>query len=67
MTAVAQHPLPLVRVASEGQSLRPNELGLALDGHGSPLARLAAAIKVLALPVEDRPWPNPFCIRLMVE
>ncbi|MFF2958463.1 hypothetical protein ACFVT1_05980 [Streptomyces sp. NPDC057963] len=67
VTAVAQHPLPLVRVAPEGQLLRPNELGPVLDGHDSPLARLAAAIKVLALPVEGRPWPNPFCIRLMVE
>ncbi|WP_150130406.1 hypothetical protein [Streptomyces sp. 150FB] len=48
LTAVARHPLLLVRVAPEGQLLRPNELGLILDGHDSPLARLAAAIKVLA-------------------
>jgi hypothetical protein len=67
LTAVAHHPLPVVRVAPDGQLLRPNELGLILDGHDSPLARLAAAIKVLALPVEDRPWPNPYYIRLVTE
>ncbi|MFF1837983.1 hypothetical protein ACFVXE_27795 [Streptomyces sp. NPDC058231] len=67
LTAVTNHPLPLVRVAPDGQLLRPNELGLILDGHDSPLARLAAAIKVLALPVDDRPWPNPYYIRLVTQ
>ncbi|AWW35720.1 hypothetical protein [Streptomyces cadmiisoli] len=67
LTAVARHPLPAVRVAPDGQLLRPNELGLILDGHDSPLARLAAAIKLLALPADDKPWPNRYCIGLVTE
>jgi len=67
LAAVADHPLPAVRLAPDGQLVRANELGLILDGHDSPLARLAAAIKMVALPDEDKPWLRPYHIRLVTE
>jgi hypothetical protein len=67
LTTVAGHPLPAVLTASDGQLSRPAELGLILDGHDSPLARLAAAIKLLAVPVEGKPWPYRYEIGLVVE
>jgi hypothetical protein len=67
LTTVAGHPLPAVRTASDGDLSRPAELGLLLDGHDSPLALLAAAIKLLAVPVGDQPWPYRYEIRLLVE
>jgi hypothetical protein len=67
LTAVAGHPLPAVRTASDGDLSRPAELGLILDGHDSAVARLAAAMKLLAVPIGDKPWPYPYDIRLLVE
>lgn len=67
LTAVARHPLPAFVVASDETLSRPTELGLILDGHDAPLARLAAAVKVLSAPVEDGPWPRPYYVHLVVE
>ncbi|MFB6776441.1 hypothetical protein ACFCX0_03195 [Streptomyces sp. NPDC056352] len=67
LTAVARHPLPPVMAAPDGALHRTTELGLILDGHDSPLARLAAAIKVLAAALEDEPRPYPYYVRLVTE
>lgn len=67
LTSVARHPLPPIIAASDSALSRPTELGLILDGHDSPLARLAAAIKVLAAPIEDGPWPRPYYVCLVAE
>ncbi|MFI0960197.1 hypothetical protein ACH4S8_02080 [Streptomyces sp. NPDC021080] len=67
LTAVARHPLPPVMAAPGGSLHRADELGLILDGHDSPLARLAAAVKVLAAPIEDGPWPRPYYVCLVTE
>jgi hypothetical protein len=51
LPTVAGHPLPPVLVSADGGELTPDEqFGLLLDGHDAPLARLAAAIKVLPVP-----------------
>ncbi|MFG2023643.1 hypothetical protein [Streptomyces sp. NPDC048825] len=67
LTAVACHPLPSVLAAPDGALSTPTELGLILDGHDSPFSRLAAAIKVLAAPIEDGPWPRPYYVTLVTE
>jgi hypothetical protein len=50
LPTVAGHPLPPVLIAPETELTSAEELGLILDGHDAPLARLAAAIKMLPVP-----------------
>jgi hypothetical protein len=50
LPTVAGHPLPPVLVSPEAELTSAEEFGLILDGHDAPLARLAAAIKVLPVP-----------------
>ena len=45
----------------------PNERGLALDGHDSPHARLAAAISLLSGPDPSRPWQEGYEAVLIAE
>ncbi|MER7335477.1 MULTISPECIES: hypothetical protein [unclassified Micromonospora] len=67
LTTVTGHPLPPVLTAPGVDVSRPDELGLILDGHDSPLARLAAAVKLLAVPLPGKPWPYRYEISLVVE
>ncbi|MGW2788170.1 hypothetical protein ACWC3X_44705, partial [Streptomyces populi] len=67
LSAVAHHPLPPVMTGPDGTLPRANELGLILDSHDSPHARLAAAIKVLAAPNEDSLWVRRYHVRLVTE
>ncbi len=50
LPTVAGHPLPPVLTLPEAELTSSEELGLILDGHDAPLARLAAAIKMLPVP-----------------
>ncbi len=50
LTSVAAHLLPTVLVSATGELSWSAELGLILDGHDVPLARLAAAIKLMPMP-----------------
>jgi hypothetical protein len=50
LPTVAGHPLPPVLVSDSGDLTTVEEFGLLLDGHDAPLARLAAAIKMIAVP-----------------
>ncbi|MFU8849394.1 hypothetical protein ACNAW0_00135 [Micromonospora sp. SL1-18] len=45
----------------------PNERGLALDGHDSPHARLAAAISLLSGPDSSKPWRDRYEATLIAE
>ena len=50
LTSVAGHPLPPVLLSAKGEMSWSEELGLILDGHDAPRARLAAAIKLMPVP-----------------
>jgi hypothetical protein len=50
LPTVVGHPLPPVRVSSDADLSDADRLGLLLDGHDAPLARLAAAIKAIPVP-----------------
>ena len=50
LPTVAGHPLPPVLVSPGVELTSSEELGLILDGHDAPLARLAAAVKMLPVP-----------------
>ncbi|MFF4901105.1 hypothetical protein [Streptomyces sp. NPDC001068] len=67
LTAVGHHPLPPVMTGPDGALSKPSELGLILDGHDSPLARLAAAVKVLAAPDEKGIALRGYHVHLVTE
>jgi hypothetical protein len=50
LPVVAGHPLPPVLISPDVQLSPTEELGLILDGHDAPLARLAAAVRMLPVP-----------------
>ncbi|MGX6605505.1 hypothetical protein ACWKSP_25745 [Micromonosporaceae bacterium Da 78-11] len=50
LTSVAGHPLPSVLLSAKGELSWSEEFGLILDGHDTPRARLAAAIKLMPVP-----------------
>ncbi|MFD9258174.1 hypothetical protein [Streptomyces sp. NPDC059538] len=53
LTACRNHPLPLFRVADSLSLDSTDELGLILSAHNIPLNRLAAALKLICLVVEN--------------
>jgi hypothetical protein len=57
LTSVAGHPLSPVLVSAEGELSLSEEFGLILDGHDTPRARLAAAIKLMPVPAEPGEEP----------
>jgi hypothetical protein len=58
LPTVAGHPLPPVLVSADTEITSAEEFGLILDGHDAPLARLAAAIKMLPVPGYDELPPD---------
>lgn len=50
LPTVAGHALPPVLVAGDEELSAAEQFGLLLDGHDAPLARLAAAVKAVAVP-----------------
>jgi hypothetical protein len=59
LPTVAGHPLPPVLVSADGEDLSEADLfGLLLDGHDTPLARLAAAVKAIPVPGYEETPPQ---------
>jgi hypothetical protein len=68
LTSVAGHPLPDVLTASAADLYGVNGLGLLLDDHDSPLARLAGAVRFVARPpTDEREWPDPYQVMRIAE
>jgi hypothetical protein len=58
LPTVAGHPLPPVLVSDSAEITAAEQFGLLLDGHDAPLARLAAAIRMLPVPGYDETPPD---------